>query len=92
MKAFVSSIRNLETALGAPRRQLGPEERKRGVGARRSIVLKSDVKKNQTIDDSVIDYARPGVGIPPDMADVIIKKRFTRDLMAGQFLDWGDFK
>jgi sialic acid synthase SpsE len=92
MKAFVSSIRNLETALGAPRRQLGPEERKRGVGARRSVVLKKDVKKNQTIDDSVIDYARPGVGIPPDMADVIIKKRFTRDLMAGQFLDWGDFK
>jgi sialic acid synthase SpsE len=92
MKAFVSSIRNLETALGAPRRQLGPEERARGVGARRSMVLKKDVKKDQAIDDSVIDYARPGVGIPPDMADVIIKKRFTKDLMAGRFLDWGDFK
>jgi len=92
MKAFVTSVRNLETALGNPRRRLGPEERGRGVGGRRSLVLKEDVKKNQAIDESIIDYARPGVGIPPDMADVITKKRFTKDLVAGSFLDWGDFR
>ena len=91
MNAFVTDIRNLETALGSSRRQLGPEERARGIGGRRSIVLKQDVKKNQSIDDSVIDYARPGTGIAPEMADVITKKRFTKDLRAGRLLDWGDF-
>lgn len=92
MKAFVTSIRNLETALGSSRRQLTSEERDRGLGGRRSIVLKKNVKKNQIIDDSIIDYARPGLGIAPDMADVILKKKFTKDLVAGRFLDWGDFK
>ncbi|MCG8552717.1 MAG: N-acetylneuraminate synthase family protein [Desulfobacterales bacterium] len=92
MNAFVASIRNLETALGTPRRRLGTEERNRGMGGRRSIVLKKDVKKDQAIDDSIIDYARPGTGMPPDMADVIANKRFTKDLKAGRFLDWGDFK
>nr|WP_319494795.1 hypothetical protein [uncultured Desulfobacter sp.] len=44
---------------------------------------KKKVKNDQAIDDSVIYYARPGVGIPPDMADVTTNKRFTKDLMAG---------
>ena len=66
MNAFVTDIRNLETALGSSRRQLGPEERARGIGGRRSIVLKQDVKKNQSIDDSVIDYARRVQALPGD--------------------------
>lgn len=91
MKAFVSSVRNLETALGSTRRRLGPEERDRGVGTRRCIVLKQDVKKDQIIDDFVIDYVRPGTGIFPETADVITKRKFTKDLTAGTVLAWGDF-
>jgi len=39
-----------------------------------------------------INYVWPGIGIGPDMADMITKKRFTKELMAGTLLDWGDFK
>ncbi|WP_321414078.1 hypothetical protein [uncultured Desulfobacter sp.] len=60
--------------------------------ARRIVVLKKDVKKNQAIDDSIIDYVWPGIGIPPDMADVIMEKRFPKDLKTSRFLNWGDFK
>nr|WP_320190964.1 hypothetical protein [uncultured Desulfobacter sp.] len=49
-------------------------------------MLKKDVKKNQVIDDSIIDYARPGIGIPPDMADVIIKKDLQKTLRPDSFL------
>ncbi len=91
MKAFVRSVRDLEIALGSPRRVLGEEERQRGIGGRRSIVLKKTVKKDQIIDPSAIEFARPGTGISPELADVIEGKRFTRDLPAGRILDWGDW-
>ena len=92
MKAFVKSVRNLETALGGTRKILGVKERKMGAGGRRSIVLKEDVSKGRVIDDSVVDYARPGTGISPDMADVIMGKIFTRDLPKGRILQWGDIE
>ncbi len=92
MKAFVTSVRDLETALGDSRRILRQEERQMGMGVRRSIVLTRDVKKGQTIDNSALDYARPGTGISPDMTDVVLGKIFTRDLARGRRLQYGDFE
>ena len=92
MDRFVRSIRDLEVALGSCRRVLGSKERMLAMGVRRSIVLKKDVLKGQCIEESVIGYARPGKGVPADMADVVINKKFTKDLSAGQFLSWGDYE
>ena len=92
MKKFVRSVRELETALGNNRRILGDIERKKGDGARRSIVLKRSVKKGQVLDGDVLGYARPGNGITPDMADILVGKKVTGNFAEGHRLDWRDFE
>ncbi|MCK5099800.1 MAG: N-acetylneuraminate synthase family protein [Desulfobacteraceae bacterium] len=92
MKKFVKSIRNLETALGNSRRIMSKDEREIGQGARRSIVLSKDVKKGDLIESHTLDYARPGTKIAPYMTDILLKRKFTRDIIKGSYLSWGDFK
>ena len=92
MRRFVKSIRDLETALGNHRKLISEAEYKRGKNTRRSIVLKKEVKKGDVIDGNALDYARPGTGIEPCMADVILGKKFTRELVPGAELSWGDFE
>ena len=92
MKKFVKSIRDLEIALGNNRKIISDTEHKMGNNARRSIVLKKDVKKGETILEDSIDYARPGNGIEPGMTDVILNKKFTKNIIKGAKLSWGDFE
>jgi N,N'-diacetyllegionaminate synthase len=92
MKKFVKSIRNLEKALGNSRRIMSKDERKMGQGARRSIVLNKDVKKGDLIESHTLDYARPGTKIAPYMTDILLKRKFTRDIIKGSYLSWGDFE
>lgn len=92
MKKFVQSIRDLEIALGSSRRLLSEDEYRIGKNTRRSIVLKKDVKKGDVIERGALDFARPGTGIEPFMADVILKKKFTKKIVKGSRLDWGDFE
>ena len=92
MKKFVRSIRNLEKALGNSRRIMSEDERKKGQGARRSIVLNKDVKKGDLIENKALDYARPGTKIAPYMTDILLKRKFTRDIIKGSYLSWGDFE
>ena len=91
MKQFVKSVRELEVALGNTRRVIGEKERDMGCGARRSIILARSVKKDQSIAMDDLDFARPGTGISPEMADVILGKSFTRNIQKNQMLLWGDF-
>ncbi|MCG8637450.1 MAG: N-acetylneuraminate synthase family protein [Desulfobacterales bacterium] len=91
MKRFVGSVRDLEVALGRNRKIISPEERKGGVGARRSIVLARDVREGELITAENIDFVRPGTGMPPDMADTLMGKRFSGKKRKGEQLGWGDF-
>ena len=92
MRKFVQSVRDLEKALGNSRRILAPEEREKGNGARRSLFLKEDVKKGEQIQESFIEFARPGAGLKPSMIDSILGRRFSKDLKQGQMLDLGDIE
>lgn len=92
MKQFVRSVRNLETALGNTRRIIGDQELANSSGARRSIVLKKNVGRGDLLEESVIDYARPGKGIAPFMADELLGRKFTKDIPKGRMLDWSDFE
>lgn len=92
MKQFVRSIRNLETALGRNRRIIGPEERSKGEGVRRSLILKQSVSKGACFNASHIGYARPGTGLSPELAADIIGRVSKKDLPAGHRLGWSDFE
>ncbi|MCP3900751.1 MAG: N-acetylneuraminate synthase, partial [Desulfobacteraceae bacterium] len=92
MRKFVQSIRDLEIALGNSRRVISEEQYKIGNNTRRSIILKKDVKKGDVIEKDTFDFVRPGTGIEPGMADLIMHKRFTKEILQGSKLSWGDFE
>lgn len=92
MQNFVTCIRELETALGHPRRVLHPEEKETRRAVRRSIFIKEAVQKGQRLGDVAVDFRRPGFGISPKYYKEAASRVFTRDLPAGHMPGPGDLK
>jgi sialic acid synthase SpsE len=90
MRRFVQAIRDLEVALGAPRRVMSPEEIKKRQSVRRSIYLKQAVRGGSRLADAQIDFRRPGSGIGPEMFDSLADRTFKTDLPAGHLLALAD--
>ncbi len=90
MENFIRTIRDVETALGKPRRKLFPEEREKRKNVRRSVFLKSLVKAGQRLKDVEVDFRRPGFGIGPDMYEKLLDLHFVSDLPVGHQLSLGD--
>jgi N,N'-diacetyllegionaminate synthase len=84
--AFVKSIRTIETAFGNPRRILQAEERQNRIKVRRSVYLKRDVRKGETLTEDSVEFRRPGIGLSPDKFENIAGQRFASDLKAGHLL------
>lgn len=90
MKGFVQAIRNLEIAMGSPRRVLHESERKKRDSIRRSIFLAQPAKKGQKLSDIKVEFRRPGYGISPDQYDGLSGSVFIRDLPEGHRLSFAD--
>ncbi|MCF8495331.1 MAG: N-acetylneuraminate synthase family protein [Alphaproteobacteria bacterium] len=91
MASFVKIIRDVETAMGAPRRILQPAEREKRMAIRRSIFLAEGAKKGQRLRDVKVEFRRPGFGIGPEMYDGLMDAVFTADLPSSHRLTWQDF-
>ena len=92
MKGFIQRIRDLETAMGGPRRYLHPEERERRDKVRRSAFLRSQASAGQALSEIEIEFRRPGTGISPDLFEKLLELRLTSDLEAGHRLGLEDLK
>lgn len=92
MKKFIRTIREVETAMGRPRRILHPEELERRKAIRRSTFLRSSVTAGQPVAAAEIDFRRPGFGISPKDFEGLQGLRFSRDLPAGHMLTPADLK
>jgi sialic acid synthase SpsE len=90
MRAFVKAIRDLETAMGSPRRILQDAERKKRNTYRRSIFLAQPVKAGQKLADVKVEFRRPGFGIGPDQYEDLLQVTFATDLPAGHRLSYAD--
>ena len=86
MANFVQSIRDLERALGTPRRILHGAERQRRMAIRRSAFLDKPVRAGQALQDAAVVFRRPGFGLGPDTFETLASARFRRDLPAGHML------
>jgi N,N'-diacetyllegionaminate synthase len=62
---FVQVIRDVETALGLPRRLMHDEERSKRQAIRRSVFLREDAAAGTCLRDAIIEYRRPGYGLSP---------------------------
>lgn len=90
MGQFVLTIRDIEAALGKPRRILHKEEREKRKRVRRSAFLKSHVKAGQKLSDVAVDFRRPGFGIGPDLYEQLIDCIFRHDLSKEHMLSLTD--
>jgi N,N'-diacetyllegionaminate synthase len=90
MRRFVQTVRELETALGSPRRVMQPEEVEKRRNVRRSIYLKAPARAGTRLADAAIDFRRPGFGIGPEMYDALAERRIKNDLPAGHLLSLAD--
>jgi pseudaminic acid synthase len=55
---------------------------------RRSLYISCDVREGDRLTPENLRAVRPGLGLPPRFADVIMGKRVNRDLPAGTPLSW----
>lgn len=92
MSGFVKTIREIEVALGSQRRFLSEDERKKRDALRRSLHVVSDLPAGHMLSEVDIDYRRPGIGISPDKEVKVLHKSLTRDMNAGEILEWSDLK
>lgn len=89
---FVRAIREMEVALGSTRRVLSVEERRKSLGARRSLFAARDLKVGEVLVEDCLAYARPGDGISPDMDYLVLGRALCRDVSKGEKLSLSDFK
>ncbi|MGE0254659.1 MAG: N-acetylneuraminate synthase family protein [Alphaproteobacteria bacterium] len=90
MKAFVQVMRDVQTALGGPRRVLHDEEKKRRRNIRRSVHLAADAAAGARLGDLPVEFRRPGHGIAPDLYETLADRTLVRPLPAGHRLDLTD--
>ena len=89
-KQFVQVIRDLEQALGSPRRILHPAEKEKRQIIRRSVHALEDMEAGRVLAESDFDYRRPGDGIPPSEVDVLVRKTLKISKFKGDRIEWTD--
>lgn len=90
MRRFVEIIREVEVALGQPRRVLSDEEKKKRSMYRRSLHVACDLPAGHVLAERDIDYRRPGTGITPERLAEVISRPLATAKFAGQRLEWDD--
>lgn len=90
-KQMVTSIRNVEKALGTVNYQLSPKVEKSRVFARSLFIVK-DVNKGEVITEENVRSIRPGNGLHPKYFNLILGKKFRNDFKMGTPLGWEMFE
>ena len=80
LKFICESAIKINQALGHFERNLSIREKKNTINFRRSIVAKKNLKKGQLIEKGLIDFKRPGDGIPPKDYKKIIGKKLNKNI------------
>ncbi|MDA0911226.1 MAG: N-acetylneuraminate synthase family protein, partial [Proteobacteria bacterium] len=87
LKAMVSSIRNIEIALGDGIKRLTSGEALNKAVARKSLVASKAIKAGEVFSVENITTKRPGIGISPMNWDTVIGSKAVRDFMAEELIE-----
>jgi N-acetylneuraminate synthase/N,N'-diacetyllegionaminate synthase len=79
---LVDAIRMIEQSLGSPVKKPSESEMKNAPGMRRSITAVVDIKKGDVLQQEMIDYKRPGTGLQPSFANLILNREARIDISA----------
>lgn len=83
MKQFVQTIRDVERAMGQPRRIMSDTEKQNRLNVRRSLILDEDVQVGQKLSEVRVKFKRPGFGIAPDVYELMLDLQFNKALEKG---------
>ena len=86
LNAMVSSIRNIEKALGSSIKKPSKSEKPNISMARKSIVARKSIKKGELFTEKNITIKRPGIGISPMKWDTILGTVAERDYQIDDLL------
>lgn len=87
LKLMVSSIRNIELALGDGIKQIMPSEYENKLVAQRSIVASTRIKAGDVFSESNLTSKRPGTGISPMKWPSIIGRISNRNYEIDDLID-----
>lgn len=79
LKSMISSIRNIEIAMGNGQKEPSPSEMKNILIARKSIFAKKFIKKGDEFSEQNLTTKRPGTGISPMKWNDYLGKTSTRN-------------
>lgn len=88
--AFVKLMRDVQKAMGNPRRIMHEAELDRRLVVRRSAYLVEGAPAGTSVSSLAIDFKRPGYGIGPDTLETLLDCVTVRSLEAGDRLELGD--
>lgn len=89
LKRMVSRIREVESSIGDGAK-IGPREEEREMfdKGRRSLHAKVRISKGTRITPEMLTIKRPGLGIQPHLADVIVGRVAQADIEEDQWITW----
>lgn len=89
-REYVQHIRNTEKLLGDGRKKPTDGEQAIIQQVRRSILAAHDLKEGTVLTSDMICFKRPGNGIKPEFADILIGRRIKRDIAKEEVISWND--
>lgn len=88
--AMVGGIRDALAALGDGVKRPRAAEAEVARVARKSLVARRHLRAGTILAASDLAAKRPGTGIPPGRADLVVGRRLRRDVAADHLIAWGD--
>lgn len=88
--AMIQKTRDLEKALGTPRKEVVEEESETYIVQRRGLAVARDLPAGAVLVASDIDVLRPALGIYPKYKEAITGKQLRKALKAGEPIRWED--
>ncbi len=89
-RKYVMHIRNTECLLGDGRKKPTQREQKIMQQVRRSILASRDLAAGTVLTPDMLCYKRPGGGIKPEFADILIGRKIKRDIPKEALITWED--
>tara|TARA_B100001964_G_scaffold222532_1_gene267562 strand:+ start:609 stop:1628 length:1020 start_codon:yes stop_codon:yes gene_type:complete len=92
MKKLVKNIRSIENMMGSEVKECQPCEVESKKQLRRSLHLRSNVKKGTALTGDLIISLVSGLGIPANKFNATLNKKVVRDMAKGEVLNEDDLK
>jgi len=88
LRVYIRAVRNVEAALGSPRKQPTAADERTAMVARKSLVASRDLPIGHRLRETDLSLKRPGTGLPPMMWDAVLGRTLNRPLVRDELLDW----